>query len=89
LITCVRLGLPKQLIKIAGKEIIDHTLGVMQAHPGIDEIVVMMTPGYLDDVRHMVRGGGYSKVTQILEGGPTRNETTKRALAAATTATPD
>ncbi|WP_446663467.1 SDR family NAD(P)-dependent oxidoreductase [Flexivirga sp. B27] len=78
----VGLGLPKQLIKIAGKEIIDHTLGVLETHPGIDEIIVMMTPGFLDDVRRMVRNSGYTKVTKILEGGATRNETTKLALAA-------
>lgn len=78
----VGLGLPKQLIKIAGKEILDHTLAVMQSHPDIDEVIVMMTPGFLDDVRRIVRNGDHTKVTQILEGGATRNETTKKALAA-------
>ena len=48
----------------------------------VDEIVVMMTPGYLDEVRAIVRKGGYDKVTQILEGAETRNGTTARALAA-------
>lgn len=78
----IGLGMPKQLIKIAGKEILDHTIGILQAHSGIDEIIVMMTPGYLDDVRRIVRNGGHDKVSQILEGGSTRNETTKRALQA-------
>ena len=40
----------------------------------------MMAPGHLDDVRAIVRNGGYDKVTQILEGAGTRNETTARAL---------
>ena len=48
----------------------------------IDEILVMMAPGYLDEVREIVRGGRYPKVSQILEGAGTRNDTTSAALAA-------
>jgi 2-C-methyl-D-erythritol 4-phosphate cytidylyltransferase len=80
--TRVGLSIPKQLIKIAGKPIIEHTISVMQASPLIDEIVVMMTPGHLDPVHAIVRNGGYDKVTQVLEGADTRNATTQRALAA-------
>ncbi len=80
--TRVGLSIPKQLIKIAGKPIIEHTIAAMQASPLIDEIVVMMTPGHLDPIRAIVRSGGYDKVTQVLEGADTRNATTQRALAA-------
>jgi ribitol-5-phosphate 2-dehydrogenase (NADP+) / D-ribitol-5-phosphate cytidylyltransferase len=41
-----------------------------------------MAPGYLDQVRAIVKTGNYVKVTQILEGAETRNETTAAALAA-------
>ena len=80
--TRVGLNIPKQLIKIAGKPIIEHTIATMQASPLIDEIVVLMAPGYLDEIRAIVRQGGYDKVTQILEGAGTRNDTTAAALAA-------
>ncbi len=80
--TRVGLNIPKQLIKIAGKPIIEHTIAAMQASPLVDEILVLMTPGYLDDVRAIVRKGGYDKVSQILEGAGTRNDTTATALAA-------
>ncbi|HEY2880083.1 bifunctional cytidylyltransferase/SDR family oxidoreductase [Nocardioides sp.] len=78
----VRVGLdiPKQLIKIAGRTILEHTMAAFQAHPMVDEIVVMMAAGHLDAVRAMVRQGGYDKVTQIHEGADTRNGTTLRAL---------
>jgi 2-C-methyl-D-erythritol 4-phosphate cytidylyltransferase len=78
----VRVGLdiPKQLIKVAGKTILEHSLAALHAHPMVDSITVMMTPGHLDAVRAIVRGGGYDKVTEILEGGETRSETTVRAL---------
>jgi 2-C-methyl-D-erythritol 4-phosphate cytidylyltransferase len=77
----VGLDIPKQLIKIAGRTILEHTLTAFQAHPMVDEIVVMMAPGHLDAVRAMVRNGDYDKVTQVHEGADTRNGTTLRALA--------
>jgi ribitol-5-phosphate 2-dehydrogenase (NADP+) / D-ribitol-5-phosphate cytidylyltransferase len=80
--TRVGLSIPKQLIKIAGKPIIEHTIAAMQQSRLIDEIVVMMAPGYLDEIREIVRRGEYDKVSQILEGADTRNDTTAAALAA-------
>src|SRR5665811_820467 len=54
----------------------------MNASDLIDEIIIMMAPGHLDPVREIVKMGGYSKVTKLLEGADTRNGTTNRALAA-------
>lgn len=78
----VGLSIPKQLIKIAGRTIIEHTIDALHSSPLIDEVVVMMTPGYLDPVRAIIKDGGYTKVTQLLEGAKTRNGTTNRALMA-------
>src|ERR1044072_765804 len=80
----VRIGLdiPKQLLKAAGKTLLEHTLAVLDQRPMVDEVIVMMAPGHLDAVRAIVRDGGYDKVSSIEEGGLTRNETTQRALAA-------
>lgn len=82
--TRVGQSIPKQLIKVAGKTIIEHTIATFNESPLIDEILVMMAPGYLDDVRAIVKKGGYDKVTQVLEapGTPVRNDTTAAALAA-------
>jgi 2-C-methyl-D-erythritol 4-phosphate cytidylyltransferase len=76
----VGLDIPKQLIKIAGRTILEHTLAAFQAHPSVDEIVIMMAPGHLDAVHAILRGGQYDKVTAILEGAETRNGTTLLAL---------
>ena len=80
--TRVGLDIPKQLIKIAGRTILEHTIAQFDDHPDVDEIIVMMTPGHLDAVREIVRSGSYSKVDTILEGADTRNGTTLRAIAA-------
>jgi 2-C-methyl-D-erythritol 4-phosphate cytidylyltransferase len=76
----VGLEIPKQLIKIAGHTILEHTVARLDAHPAVDEIVVMMAQGHLDAVHAIVRTGGYSKVTHVLEGADTRNGTTQKAL---------
>ncbi|WP_283138511.1 bifunctional cytidylyltransferase/SDR family oxidoreductase [Rhizohabitans arisaemae] len=78
----VGLKIPKQLLKIAGKSIIEHTIAAFDSAPEIDEIIVLMTPGFTDEISAIARKGGYSKVTQVLEGGSSRTETTWRALQA-------
>ncbi|MFL6061018.1 MAG: SDR family oxidoreductase [Marmoricola sp.] len=80
--TRVGLDIPKQLIKVAGHTILEHTLATFNAHPMVDEIVVMMAQGHLDAVHTIVRDGDYTKVSQVLEGAETRNGTTLRALEA-------
>lgn len=80
--TRVGLDIPKQLIKVAGHTILEHTLATFDEHPMVDEIIVMMAQGYLDSVHAIVRNGGYRKVRAVLEGAETRNGTTLRALEA-------
>jgi ribitol-5-phosphate 2-dehydrogenase (NADP+) / D-ribitol-5-phosphate cytidylyltransferase len=74
------LGFPKQLVEVAGRPLMEHTLAVFDAHPDVDDIVVMMAPGHLDTVRAMVRSGGYTKVREVVEGADSRSGTTMRAL---------
>lgn len=79
-----RIGLdtPKQLIKIAGRPIMEHTLAIFDDHPEIDDIVVLMARGHLDKVHEIVRKNGFEKVSAVLEGSGTRNDTTQVALRA-------
>jgi len=80
--TRIGLDIPKQLLKIAGKPILEHTLAALDSHPLVDEVLIMMAPGHLDAVRAIVRDGDYAKVVGILEGAATRNDTTLTALRA-------
>lgn len=77
--TRMKLGMPKQLLKIAGRPIIEHTLDTFENNPLIDEVIVMMTPGYVDEIKPVT--DKFSKVYKVLEGGETRNDTTQIALA--------
>jgi 2-C-methyl-D-erythritol 4-phosphate cytidylyltransferase len=78
--TRVGLNIPKQLLRIAGRPIIEHTIAALEAAPEIDEIIVLMAAGFTEDVDRTVRSGGYRKVSRVIEGGASRNETTRRAL---------
>ncbi|WP_086162342.1 bifunctional cytidylyltransferase/SDR family oxidoreductase [Streptomyces marincola] len=76
----VGLSIPKQLIKVAGKAVIEHTLAIFEEAEEIDDVLVMMAPGYAQDVEKIVAKGGLAKVSRVVEGGATRNETTRRAI---------
>jgi ribitol-5-phosphate 2-dehydrogenase (NADP+) / D-ribitol-5-phosphate cytidylyltransferase len=81
-----RLGLtiPKQLLKIAGKTIIEHTIDAFERHPDIDEILVMMAVGHTAQARRIVDRGGYRKVLGVLDGGAERSDSTAAAIKALT-----
>jgi ribitol-5-phosphate 2-dehydrogenase (NADP+) / D-ribitol-5-phosphate cytidylyltransferase len=86
-----RMGLeiPKQLVKIAGKPIMQHTLQVFESSPRIDEIIVAMTPGFTDEAEAIVASAGCTKVSRVIEGGATRTETTMRAIEAVGATAPE
>ena len=81
-----RLGLtiPKQLLKVAGKTIIEHSIDAFEAHAEIDEIVVMMAVGHTAQAQELVDRGGYRKVVRVLDGGHERIESTAKAIEAVT-----
>ncbi len=76
----VGLSIPKQLLKIAGKAVIEHTLTTFEKADSVDDVIVLMAPGYVPDIEKIVAKAGFTKVSRIIEGGTTRNETTERAI---------
>ena len=80
----VRFGaaLPKQLLPLAGRALLEHSVAAFDQAPGVDATLVVMAPGHHAQVRELLALGGYRKVTGIIEGGATRPESTRRAIAA-------
>ena len=78
----VGLGIPKQLIKIAGKAIVEHTLEALDASLHVDEIIIMMNAAAIGELDHLLDNDRFAKLTRILPGGETRNDTTQLAIAA-------
>ncbi len=66
--------LPKQFSKLAGKMIFEHTVDVFEKNPNIDEIIIVSSPDYTEIIREKVIKNYWHKVTKILKGGETRQE---------------
>src|SRR5690349_6258357 len=69
---------PKQLLELRGRTILEHALIAFHAHPGVDEVFVVMTADHLAAAKEVA--AGYPKVRGVVEGGRTRSESTMRAL---------
>jgi 2-C-methyl-D-erythritol 4-phosphate cytidylyltransferase len=81
-------GMPKQLLRLSGQTLIERCVAAFDQAPGVDEVLVVMAPGYTEQVRTMLADGGYRKVTDVIEGGATRPDSTRVALAAIAAAGP-
>ena len=66
-----RLGLdiPKQLVKIAGKTVLEHTVAILDAAPDVDEILVLMAAGYEREAEDLLQTGRFPKISAVLAGG--------------------
>jgi ribitol-5-phosphate 2-dehydrogenase (NADP+) / D-ribitol-5-phosphate cytidylyltransferase len=82
--TGTRVGLekPKQLLKVAGKTILEHTIEAFEDSPVIDEIIVLMASGWVPEATDVIEKAGFTKVSRVMAGGATRNDTTMVALGA-------
>jgi 2-C-methyl-D-erythritol 4-phosphate cytidylyltransferase len=80
-------GMPKQLLSLGGQTLIERCVAAFDQAPGVDEVLVVMARGYTGPVEALLAegglaGAGYRKVTAVLEGGVTRPDSTRAALAA-------
>lgn len=72
--------LPKQLLEVSGRTILEHSVAAFASHPRIDEVLVVMVPGHVDVARRIVKA--YPKVAGVVEAGvgAPRSDSTVRAL---------
>jgi len=73
---------PKQLIKVAGKTIIEHTIEVFQKTLDISEIAIVINPAYVSEIENIVNKNAYNKVKKILQGGKERSDSSIAAIRA-------
>jgi len=72
--TGARSGLnrPKQFYEVGGKTLLEHAVSAFDAHTGIDEILVVSHPDFIEKTTELVRN--FKKVSRVLAGGATRQE---------------
>jgi len=75
-------GMPKQLLALGGQTLVERCVAAFDQAPDVDEVLVVMARGYTEQVKAMLADGGYRKVTDVIEGGATRPDSTRAALAA-------
>lgn len=72
--TGARSGLdqPKQFFEIGGKTLLEHSLLAFENHPQISEIIVVAHADFLERTKSLTNG--FKKVTKVIAGGATRQE---------------
>jgi 2-C-methyl-D-erythritol 4-phosphate cytidylyltransferase len=70
-------ALPKQLLKLAGKTLVEHCVAAFDQAPGVDEILLVMPPAYHEEASRLVG----DQVSAIIAGGVTRSDSVRNALA--------
>lgn len=72
--------LPKQYLRINGKEIIAYTLEIFQKCDLIDEIIISAQKNYFDLLQTIKKNYSFSKISKIVEGGEERQHSVFNAL---------
>ena len=73
---------PKQLLELDGRTLLEHCVAAFDAAPGVDEVLVVMPPGRTTDAEKLLASGCYAKLAGVIEGGTTRPGSTRAAIAA-------
>jgi 2-C-methyl-D-erythritol 4-phosphate cytidylyltransferase len=73
---------PKQLRVLAGRTLLEHSVAAFEQAPGVDAIAIVMPAGLAGQAREQFAAGGHPKVTAVVDGGATRTDSTRCAIAA-------
>jgi ribitol-5-phosphate 2-dehydrogenase (NADP+) / D-ribitol-5-phosphate cytidylyltransferase len=74
--------LPKQMHVLAGRSLLEHSVAAFEQAEGVTAIKVVMPAALIAEARERFAGSGFSKVSGVIEGGATRTDSTRRAIAA-------
>jgi len=80
--------MPKQFVRLAGEPILLRSIRAI-AGAGIDQLVVVTHPSWLEETRALLADTALEVQPVIVVGGTTRNESTRNGLAALTGAADD
>ena len=79
--TRLRANINKQFIKLCGKPILAHTINVFQKSKLVDEIFILIPAEFIEYTqKNIISKYGFDKVTRLIIGGETRQETVGNAL---------
>ncbi len=73
---------PKQFLELYGKPIIIRTVEVFDSHSDVDEIVIVCLESYIDKLRELLTRFNIKKVTAVVPGGKTGQQSIYNGLVA-------
>ena len=68
---------PKQLLTLCGKTLVEHCVAAFSAAPGVDEVLLVMPADYADEAAKLAG----DQVRAVIPGGVTRSDSVRNALA--------
>ena len=68
---------PKQLLSLSGKTLVEHCVTAFSAAPGVDEVLLVMPADYADEAAKLAG----DQVRAVIPGGVTRSDSVRNALA--------
>jgi len=71
---------PKQYLKFNDKELIVYTLDIFQQNEMIDEIIISAEGNYINLLNDLKKKYNLSKISKVVEGGDTRQDSVYNAL---------
>jgi 2-C-methyl-D-erythritol 4-phosphate cytidylyltransferase len=74
--------IPKQMMKLAGKPIVEHTIAAFENCSSIDEIIVVTSLSCIEKIEDIVSNRSFKKTKKIIKGGKERYESSLAAIAA-------
>lgn len=73
---------PKQLVRLAGRPVVEHTISAFQNSASIDHVLVVTNADCISAIEAVVSQRGFSKVKAVILGGSERYESSMAAIAA-------
>lgn len=74
--------MPKQLLKLGGKTLLERSIEAFERCPLIDAIAIVCREDLHDTVREIVATGHHTKVERLLKGGKERSDSSLAAIRA-------
>lgn len=73
-------GIPKQFLKLYGKEIIVYTLEIFENNKNIDGIIISCLKEKIDELKNIIEKNNLKKIVAIVPGGSTGQESIYNGL---------
>lgn len=77
-------GRPKQLLEVAGRSLLQHSVALLDAHPAVQELVVVLPDALVGDAAALV--GPTQRPCRAVAGGARRQDSVRLGVAAASSA---